>query len=124
MTPKLQPGVNLHDWCEQLEQTGRDIVIEDGIKAGLAFPTGVNRNECAAHYTPNINETNIVGPKDIIKVDYGIHVEGYLIDCAYTVCFDPKLEQLRQATIAGTNAGLKKAGPDALISEISEAIEE
>jgi len=109
---------------EKLENTARKMVVENGLKAGLAFPTGVNRNECAAHYTPNIGEKNIVQKNDIIKVDYGIHVNGHLIDCAYTVNFNPRLENLRQATIDGTNAGLKIAGPDAKISDISEAIED
>lgn len=39
--------------CEELEATGRRLIGEDGLKAGLAFPTGCSRNHCAAHYTPN-----------------------------------------------------------------------
>lgn len=39
--------------CEELENTARKLIGENGLSAGLAFPTGCSRNHCAAHYTPN-----------------------------------------------------------------------
>lgn len=44
--------------CEELESTARRLIKEDGLKAGLAFPTGCSRNHCAAHYTPNTGNKN------------------------------------------------------------------
>ena len=46
-------GIKLIDLCEELEGIARKLINEQGIEAGLAFPTGVSRNFCAAHYTPN-----------------------------------------------------------------------
>ncbi|PSN38441.1 hypothetical protein C0J52_12726 [Blattella germanica] len=37
----------------KLESVARKLIEENGLKAGLAFPTGCSRNHCAAHYTPN-----------------------------------------------------------------------
>lgn len=47
------------DICEELEKTARRLIGEDGLKAGLAFPTGCSRNHCAAHYTPNTGKEQI-----------------------------------------------------------------
>ncbi|MES1904367.1 MAG: Methionine aminopeptidase 2, partial [Paramarteilia canceri] len=90
----------------------------------MAFPTGVSVNECAAHYTPNVGEIRTLGNKDILKIDFGVHFDGYLIDSAFTVNFNPVLEPLKKATEEATNAGLKIAGADILISEVTAAIEE
>lgn len=49
----IKPGMSMIQICEELESTARRLIGEDGLKAGLAFPTGCSRNHCAAHYTPN-----------------------------------------------------------------------
>lgn len=49
----IKPGMTMIQICEELESTSRRLIGEDGLKAGLAFPTGCSRNHCAAHYTPN-----------------------------------------------------------------------
>jgi methionyl aminopeptidase len=38
---------------ENIEEGTRALVEENGLEAGVAFPTGVSLNHCAAHYTPN-----------------------------------------------------------------------
>ena len=124
MAPKMQPGKDLAEFCDELENTARKIVKEDGINAGLAFPTGVSLNSCAAHYTPDVGEIATFKQGDIISIDYGVHVNGHLVDCAFTLNTNPVYESLRMSTIDATNTALKIAGPDALISDISAAIEE
>ncbi|MEA3329901.1 MAG: type II methionyl aminopeptidase [Nanoarchaeota archaeon] len=50
----------------------------------LAFPTNLSINEIAAHYTPSYNdETKAHG---LLKVDFGVHIGGFISDCA--VSFD------------------------------------
>ena len=43
----------------------------------------------AAHYTPNSGDFTVVGADDVIKIDFGTQVEGRIIDCAFTVAFNP-----------------------------------
>lgn len=52
----IKPGMTMIQICEELESTARRLIGEDGLKAGLAFPTGCSRNHCAAHYTPNTGD--------------------------------------------------------------------
>lgn len=62
--------------CEELESTARKLIKEDGLKAGLAFPTGCSRNHCAAHYTPNAGDTTVLEYDDVTKIDFGTHING------------------------------------------------
>lgn len=76
MRPLLKPGVRLFDFCEQLEATSRQLINENGLQAGLAFPTGVSLNNCAAHYSPNAGDNTVLQYDDVCKVDFGVHVNG------------------------------------------------
>lgn len=64
--------------CEELEKTARALIGENGLKAGLAFPTGCSRNYCAAHYTPNAGDTTVLEYDDVTKFDFGTHINGKL----------------------------------------------
>ena len=55
----IRPGMKLMDAANLIEDTSRALVEEDGLSRGIGFPTGLNLNHCAAHYSPNPGETNI-----------------------------------------------------------------
>lgn len=102
----------------------RFLISENGIEQGLAFPTGVSLNNCAAHYTPNGGDNTILGEDDVCKVDFGTHVSGWLIDSAFTVAFNPKFKPLLEASKEATMCGLKEAGIDVRLCDIGSAIQE
>ena len=120
----LKPGMKLIDICEHLEGVARTLVEEKGLEAGLAFPTGCSLNFCAAHYTPNGGDETVLTYDDVCKLDFGTHVNGRIIDCAFTVAFNPKYENLLQAVKDGTSAGIRAAGIDARMCEVGEQIQE
>ncbi|CAG9332035.1 unnamed protein product [Blepharisma stoltei] len=120
----LKPGLDLHDFCEELENYSRVLLEGDGIEAGVGFPTGCSLNYVAAHFTPNPGDKVTLGYDDVCKVDFGTHVGGRIIDCAFTVAFNPKFDNLVHATQDATNEGVKHAGVDARFSEIGGAIQE
>jgi methionine aminopeptidase len=64
-------------------------------------------NNCAAHYTPNNGDNTILQRDDVCKIDFGTHVNGRIIDCAWTVAFNPKYDPLLQAVREATNAGIR-----------------
>ena len=86
----IKPGMRLIDICETLEATARKLISENGLEAGLAFPTGVSLNHCAAHYTPNAGDNTVLQYDDVMKVDFGTHIKGRIIDCAFTLAFNPR----------------------------------
>ncbi|KAL8439953.1 hypothetical protein Efla_005797 [Eimeria flavescens] len=120
----LRPGLSLTELCEKLEAMTMKLIDAKGIERGKGFPTGCSLNECAAHYTPNPGEDRILGAGDICKLDFGVQVRGRIIDCAFSIAFDPKFDPLIQATQEATNVGLRMAGADARLSELGCAIEE
>jgi methionyl aminopeptidase len=85
----------------------RKLIKENGLEAGLAFPTGCSLNNCAAHYTPNGGDNTILQRDDVCKIDFGTHVNGRIIDSAWTVAFNPKYDQLLRAVREATNAGIQ-----------------
>ncbi|CAE7432472.1 METAP2, partial [Symbiodinium pilosum] len=92
---------------------------------GWAFPTGLSLNEVAAHDTVNPGDpARYLHPADILKIDFGVHVEGNILDSAFSVSFDPVHDELMRAVQEATETGIRNAGPDAWISDISSQIHE
>ncbi|KAK1932882.1 methionine aminopeptidase, type II family protein [Babesia divergens] len=120
----VRPGIKLLDLVNAVETKSRELIAADGLKCGYAFPTGCSLNECAAHYTPNYGDNTILKRGDVCKLDFGTHVNGHIIDCAFTVAFDEQYDELLKATQEGTNVGIKHAGIDARLCEIGEVIQE
>lgn len=106
----IKPGMTMIQICEELENTARKLIAENGLKAGLAFPTGCSRNHCAAHYTPNAGDPTVLEYDDVTKIDFGTHINGRIIDCAFTLTFNPKYDKLVEAVRDATNTGIREAG--------------
>lgn len=121
----IKPGVKLYDMCAQIEEAVRKLSGYEPIFRGLAFPCGCSINNCAAHYTPMYNtDQRVLGKSDVMKIDFGVAINGNIIDSAFTVCFDPKFEPLLEAAKTATNTGVKMAGIDVRMNEIGDAIQE
>lgn len=59
-----------------------------------------------------------------MKIDYGTQVNGHIIDCAFTVAFNPDYDNLLLAVKEATNEGIKQAGIDMRLCDIGAAINE
>ena len=54
--------------CEKLEDTVRQLIAENGLEAGIAFPTGCSLNYVAAHWTPNAQDKTVLQYGDVMKL--------------------------------------------------------
>lgn len=71
--------IDLVDWIEsEIKSTG----------AGLSFPCNVSINQIAAHYTSPPNDDTPLCEGDIVKIDLGAEVDGYISDTAVTVIIE------------------------------------
>ncbi|OCH89062.1 peptidase M24A methionine aminopeptidase [Obba rivulosa] len=120
----IRPGMSMTHIADYIEDGVRAVVEENGLQAGIAFPTGLSLNHCAAHYTPNAGDTIILGDKDVMKVDIGVHVKGRIVDSAFTLAFDHAYDPLLEAVRAATDTGVRESGIDARLGEIGAAIQE
>lgn len=126
----IKPGQTLTEIAEGIENSVRALTGHDGIAegdpmvAGMGFPCGLSLNHCAAHYTPNAGNKMVLQQADVMKVDFGVHVNGRIVDSAFTMSFEDKYDNLLAAVKAATNAGIKEAGIDARVGEIGAIIQE
>lgn len=124
MQKYIKPGMTMIEICEELENTARKLIGENGLEAGLAFPTGCSLNHCAAHYTPNAGDKTVLSYDDVCKIDFGTHIKGRIIDCAFTLTFNNKYDKLLEAVKDATNTGIREAGIDVRLCDIGAAIQE
>lgn len=75
--PQIKKGVPLLEIAEKLESK----IIELGGR--MAFPTNLSINEVAAHYTPSHDDETLAS--GILKVDFGVCIDGWLSDTAFSV---------------------------------------
>jgi methionyl aminopeptidase len=120
----IRPGKRLIDICDQIENMNRFLINATGLETGIGFPTGCSINNVAAHYTPNPGDFKVLEKGDVCKIDFGTHVNGLIIDCAFTVAFDPQFDDLLLAVQDATDTGLKEAGIDVRLGDIGAAIQE
>ena len=94
-------GMPIIDICEKVEALIRE-------RGGTpAFPCNVSINEIAAHYTSPPNDNRTVPSGSVVKLDLGVHIDGYIADTAATVCFDPEYDNLVTAAEDALKAGIK-----------------
>lgn len=143
----IRPGQTLTEIAEGIEDSVRALTghagLEEGdnIKGGMGFPTGLSINHCAAHYTPNAGNKMVLQQDDVMKVDFGAHINGRIVDSAFTMTFNPVYDNLLAAVKDATNTGVKaslrssnlrnrliiivqEAGIDVRVGDIGAAIQE
>lgn len=120
----LQPGMSLKNICDIVENSTTTL-LKGELNDGLGFPTGLSLNSCAAHYSVNPGDEDIfLKETDLLKVDYGTHVDGIIMDSAFTVTWDPNMKNLIDASKEATERGIKMIGVDVCVSEIGREISE
>lgn len=110
----VRPGQTLTEIAIGIEDGVRALLDNaglepgSGLKSGFGFPTGLALNNCVAHYTPNPGQKDIVlQASDVMKVDFGVHINGWIVDSAFTMSFDPAYDNLLAAVKDATNTGIK-----------------
>jgi methionyl aminopeptidase len=87
-----------------------------------AFPCNISRNEEAAHATPKAGDADVFG-KDMVKLDLGVHVDGYIADSAVTVDLSGNPDILKAAEEA-LAAAIDLVRPGITTGKIGAAIED
>ncbi len=75
----IKTGVPVVEICDKVEEK----ILSLG--GGLAFPAQIAKNDVAAHDCPLANSPVKCDEGDIIKLDCGVHIDGYIADSAVTV---------------------------------------
>ncbi len=112
----VKPGVGFVEICDLVRQ---EVEARGG---SLAFPTGIGVNQVTAHYAPLDGDGSVVKEDDLVKVDFGVHVDGYVTDTSVSVTFNPDYNLLLEATERALEAAIATARREARTGEIGREI--
>ncbi|XP_077428917.1 proliferation-associated protein 2G4-like [Vanacampus margaritifer] len=83
-------GVSVLSLCEKgdafiMTESGKIFKKEKEMKKGIAFPTCVSVNNCVCHHSPLKSDPDVVlKDEDLVKVDLGVHVDGFISNVAHS----------------------------------------
>lgn len=95
--------------------------------ARIAFPVGVNVGACLAHWSHGGGKGGdgpVIQRSDVVKVDYGICVDGCICDAAFSVAFEERNMNLVETTRRACMAGATRMRAGAPVRSVSRAIEQ
>ena len=108
----LKPEIKIGASVLSLIEAAESKIVE--LNGNWAFPVNISINNTAAHYTSPIKDDGLnINEGDIVKVDLGVHIEGFIVDTAFSVSFsdNPLLENIIQATEVACEAAKNMAKP-------------
>lgn len=117
LKPLIKENMLVIDICNKAES----LIRKKGGKP--AFPCNVSINEITAHYTSPPKDKTRIPEKSLVKVDMGVHVDGYVTDTAFSVCFNPEYDPMVSTAIDGLHAAIHSIHADMSTSKIGEIIE-
>ena len=126
----IKEGTLVIDLVEYVESE----ILKSG--AQIAFPCNVSLNEVAAHYTSPAGDETVIHAGDMVKLDLGAMIDGYIADTAVTIIADGNIdenytqdeinlhEEIVEASAAGLEAAIATARAGVEISKIGAAVHE
>lgn len=90
----IKAGACVHDLCQLGDKVINDECAKiynkpdkEGylVEKGIAFPTSVSPNDISGHFSPLKADSMTLKDGDIVKVDLGCHIDGYIALAAHTV---------------------------------------
>jgi methionyl aminopeptidase len=114
----IKSGASYLDIVNKIESK----ILNEG--AGLAFPVNISINEIAAHFTPKHNDRIIFQKGDVVKLDIGAHIDGYIADTAITVEVDSNINNdLIKASSEALEIAIKLMKPGVNLADIGAAVQ-
>jgi len=122
----------------QVKEYGKDLVKKDAsmtevldkieekiveLGAKPAFPAQISCDHIAAHYCPDEEDKTIFSDQ-LVCLDVGVHVDGFIGDTAVTVDLSGKYNDLIKAAEEALDNAVKIIKPGVTLAEIGKAIQE
>ena len=115
----IKQGVKFVDVANNVEAKIKDM----GAKP--SFPVNVSINEIAAHYSPTTDDKLVFKKGDVVKLDVGTHIDGYIADTAATVeVGTKKYNDMIKASSEGLKTAIEFMGPGVDLSKLGKAVQE
>jgi len=113
----VHEGGLVRELCERVEA---EILA---LGAQPAFPCNVGINEVAAHYTSPWDDASVLPKESVVKVDFGVHIDGYLNDSAVTVSLNPVYNSMIHVAEEALRSGVERIAHGIRFSDVGEQIQ-
>jgi len=115
----IKPGLSFLEVCEKVEAKIKELGAE------LSFPTNIAINNVAAHFSPRYDEKHVFKKGDLVKLDVGTHIDGYIADTAMTVELETsKYTDLIRASSEALDVAIKNMKPGIKLSGIGKKVQQ
>jgi methionyl aminopeptidase len=114
----VKPGAKILDVAEEIEKN----IVEAG--GSIAFPVNICINDVTAHYTPRLNDEIVLSEDDVVSVDLGVHVDGFIADTAYTLDFSGKYGKMLEANEKALKNVIELVKPGVSVSVLGAVVQE
>ncbi len=113
----IRKGSNVLDVCDRVEEK---IFLLGGKPA---FPVQISMNEIAAHFCPEDDDKTMFSD-EVVSLDVGVHIDGYIGDNACTVDLSKNNSELVKASEEGLKAAIDAVKVGVKLGKIGKAIED
>eukprot|EP00898_Chlorokybus_atmophyticus_P004101 jgi/Chlat1/4692/Chrsp3S05623 len=136
---ECKAGAKVVDLCDkgdasvnqQLGSVFNKAVKGKKIDKGIAFPTCVSLNNCVCHFSPNVADETTVQTNDVVKIDLGVQIDGFIAVVAHTLVVQedaaaPITGRIADAMAAAQLAheiALRLARPGKKNADVTEALQ-
>lgn len=114
---EIEEGKELLELAEYVEGAVKD----EGAKP--AFPCNISVNDVAAHYSPQAWDSSVFRKGDLVKLDVGVHLEGYIADIAKSVVVGGGKNTLIKAAEKALEEAIGFIKPGVHTNEVGELVE-
>ena len=116
--PQIKPGMKIADIVDSIE------LLTLKYDTLPSFPPNLSINSIAAHDTAMIADERIIPPDSLVKIDFGVQIDGCLTDCARTLAFGDVPSLLVDASKEALETAIKMAKPGVHIGDIGSAVQD
>ena len=114
----IEPDTKILDIAERIESK-----IKEN-KAELAFPVNICINDITAHYTPKYNDETVLKENDLVAIDIGVHIDGYIADTAYTIDLSGKNSKMLEVNELALKKAIDLIKDGTSVREIGKIVQE
>lgn len=115
----IKKDVSLLEVAEKVEQKIRDL------GGNIAFPVNISINELAAHFSPKYDDNLVFKKGDVVKLDVGTHIEGYIADTAVTVEVETnRYNNMIKASAEALDIAIEMIKPGVDLSRLGKKVQE
>lgn len=106
-------GANIHDLCvlgnRLINEECAKVYLQKKISKGVAFPVSIAPNDVCGHFSPLKDEGLVLADGDLVKIDFGVHIDGFPVCVAHSIIVGSTSDQLKLRALSGAYLALETA---------------